>query len=185
MGIPTVKWGKEIQHIFVLSLELNSCFFLCSCGKKSPKKINPSHQAQSLTGSWHALHCSAGHLRRGENFIFLIYFVLLFFRLSTINWRYTYDPDLWDIHPHQHYVAGCSCHIVSITITIKSIIAITTIIVTIIITNITAILMLQDVCALGQLVVTSLTSVHSAPPQICLKVKLLHLCLLSKILCKK
>merc|ERR1712107_760950 len=27
----------------------------------------------------------------------------------------------------------------------------------------------EDVCALGQLVVTSLTSVHSAPPQICLK----------------
>ena len=44
MGIPTVKRGKEIQHIFVLSLELNGCFFLCSRGKKSQRFLNrPSH----------------------------------------------------------------------------------------------------------------------------------------------
>ena len=72
-----------------------------------------------------------------------------------------------------------SCHIVSITITIIAIITVIVPIITIIVT-----MMLQDVCALGQLVVTSLTSVHSAPPQICLKVNLLHLCFLPKILCK-
>ena len=77
-------------------------------------------------------------------------------------------------------VSTGSCHIVSITITIIAIITVIVPIITIIVT-----MMLQDVCALGQLVVTSLTSVHSAPPQICLKVKLLHLCFLSKILCKK
>ena len=134
MGIPTVKWGKEIQHIFVPSLELISVFFFCSCGNKSQNVLNLSHQAKSLTWSWHAVHCSAGHLGRGENFL-LIYFVLFFFRLSTINLRYTYNPDLWDIHPHQHYVAGCSCNIVTITFIV--IVTIITIIV-VIINNITA-----------------------------------------------
>ena len=47
MGIPTVKRGKEIQHIFVLSLELNSCFLCALVDRNSPKKlispIRPSH----------------------------------------------------------------------------------------------------------------------------------------------
>ena len=148
MGIPTMKRGKEIQHIFVPYLELNSCFFLCFCGKKSQNFLNLSHQAQSLTGSWHALHCSAGHLGRGENLIFFLYFVILF--CQAIDHKLMIHKlyilyilhSVYTVHTHiMRYSSSStlcyrmststgSCHVVSITIKFIAIITIITIIVT-------------------------------------------------------
>ena len=86
MGIPTVKRGKEIQHIFVPPLELNSCFFLCACGKKSqknfkPPPIRPSHSQD------HDMHyiVQLGISEEVKTLSFLYILFSYFFRPLTKN----------------------------------------------------------------------------------------------------